>query len=384
MKKEIYKAIKNSIKSKEKIINLHEPDIGKEEYNFVEKSINSTFVSSFGKFNNQFEKKIREITKSKYVCVTNSGTSSLHLSLLALNINLQSEIFVPAISFIASANSIKYVNAIPHFLDIELENLGIDPIKLENRIKKIAKKKNGKLINKITGREISAIMPVHTFGHPCKIDKIIKIAKKYNLKIIEDAAEGLGSYYNKKHVGTFGDLGVISFNGNKIITTGGGGVVITNNKKLYEKVKHLSSTAKVFHKYEFIHDQVGFNYRMNNLNSSFGVGQIIKIRKFINNKRNLFKKYNENFRKIEGCKIFKEPKGAKSNYWLQTLFVKNLKSLNERNKIIEYLISKNINVRPVWKLTSKLKPYKNCPADNLENAKEMERTAISLPSSSFL
>ena len=153
---------------------------------------------------------------------------------------------------------------------------------------------------------------------------------------------------------------------------------------LYEKVKHLSSTAKVFHKYEFIHDQVGFNYRMNNLNSSFGVGQIIKIRKFINNKRNLFKKYNENFRKIEGCKIFKEPKGAKSNYWLQTLFIKNLKSLNERNKIIEYLISKNINVRPVWKLTSKLKPYKNCPADNLENAKEMERTAISLPSSSFL
>ena len=384
MKKEIYKAIKNSIKSKEKIINLHEPDIGKEEYNFVEKSINSTFVSSFGKFNNQFEKKIREITKSKYVCVTNSGTSSLHLSLLALDINLQSEIFVPAISFIASANSIKYVNAIPHFLDIEFENLGIDPIKLENRIKKIGKKKNGKLINKITGREISAIMPVHTFGHPCKIDKIIKIAKKYNLKIIEDAAEGLGSYYKKKHVGTFGDLGVISFNGNKIITTGGGGVVITNNKKLYEKVKHLSSTAKVFHKYEFIHDQVGFNYRMNNLNSSFGIGQIIKIRKFINNKRNLFKKYNENFRKIEGCKIFREPKGAKSNYWLQTLFIKNLKSLNERNKIIEYLISKNINVRPVWKLTSKLKPYKNCPADNLENAKKMERTAISLPSSSFL
>ena len=160
--------------------------------------------------------------------------------------------------------------------------------------------------------------------------------------------------------------------------------MITNNKKLYEKVKHLSTTAKVFHKYEFIHDQVGFNYRMNNLNSSFGVGQIKKIRKFINNKRNLYKKYNKNFSKLEGCKIFKEPEGAKSNYWLQTLFIKNLKSLNERNKIIEYLISKNINVRPVWKLTSKLKPYKNCPADNLENAKEMERTAISLPSSSFL
>ena len=241
MKKEIYKAIKNSIKSKYKIINLHEPDIGREEYKFVKQSINSTFVSSFGKFNNEFEKKIREITKSKYVCVTNSGTSSLHLALLALDINIRSEIFVPAISFIASANSIKYINAIPHFLDIELENLGIDPIKLEDRIKKIAKKKNGKLINKITNREISAIMPVHTFGHPCKIDKIIKIAKKYNLKIIEDAAEGLGSYYKKKHVGTFGDFGTYSFYYSHQITCGEGGMIVCKNKEDYNILKTLRS-----------------------------------------------------------------------------------------------------------------------------------------------
>ncbi len=359
---------------------LHEPSFSKKEINIVNDTIKKSYVSSAGVYGKEFEKEIKKLTKTNYVSTVINGTQALFVSLKALGIGRDHEVLVPALTFIGTVNAISYTGAEPHFVDSRIEDFGIDCNKLEIYLKNISKIKKNKCINKKTGKIISAIVPVHIFGHSCDIENIIKISKKYRFKIIEDAAEALGSFYKKKHLGTFGDAGCFSFNGNKIITTGGGGAIITNKKNLAKKIKHLVNIAKVSHKWDYIHDDIGYNFKMPSLNAALGLAQIKRLKNFLKAKRKLFKEYSKNFKSIEGASIFKENKYSKSNYWLQTLIIdKNHKNL--KNRILNYCHKKNFYLRPVWKLISSLKPYQSKQKMNLSGAKDIVDRAINLPSS---
>jgi len=362
---------------------LHEPLFSGKEMSYLKNTINQNFVSSAGEYVNKFEKKIKEYTKAKFAIAVVNGTQAIYISLKACGVKKNEEVLVPALTFVGTVNAVSYLGAEPHFIDSQIENFGINCLKLENYLNKITKFRGNECINKFTGNVIKAIMPVHVFGHPCNIHDIVKIAKKFNLIVIEDAAEALGSFYKKKHLGTFGDVGCLSFNGNKIITTGGGGMVITNKKILAKKIKHLTTTAKLKHKWEYIHDEIGYNFRMPNLNAALGLAQFENIHTFLKAKRTLFKKYYNVFNKIKGISLYKEPKNANSNYWLQTLILnKNHSSL--KNKILKESHKQLIYIRPVWKLISELKPYKKNQKMNLSGAKEIYNRIINIPSSQSL
>jgi perosamine synthetase len=359
---------------------LHEPLFIGNEINYLKKTIKENLVSSIGPFVKKFEDQIKKFTKTKYAISVINGTEALHLSLVACGIKYNDEVFVPTITFAGTANAIVYSGAIPHFVDSELETLGVDPIKLERYLEKVAIKKGKFYFNKKTSRRIRAIIPVHIFGNICQIDKILKIAKKYNLIVIEDAAEALGSFYKKTHAGNFGLVGCFSFNGNKIITTGGGGAIITNNKLLARKIKHLSTTAKIYHQWEYIHDAVGYNFRMPNLNAALGYAQIENLNKFLKSKRKLFLRYCKEFLKINDVTLIKNPKFSKSNNWLNTIFIKN-SSIKKRNKVLSFAQKKQIFLRPIWKPLHTLKYFNNMPKMKLDIAMKIYKSCINLPSS---
>jgi perosamine synthetase len=361
---------------------LHEPYFCGNEWKYVKKTLDDNYVSSIGSFVNKFENQIKKFTKSKYAISVINGTEALHLSLVACGVKSNDEVLVPTITFVGTANSILYSGAIPHFVDSEFETLGIDPVKLEKYLKKITIKKGKFYFNKKTKRRIRAIIPVHIFGNICQIDKILKIAKKYNLIVIEDAAEALGSFFNNRHAGTFGLIGCFSFNGNKILTTGGGGAIITNNKSLAKKIKHLSTTAKINHRWEYIHDAVGYNFRMPNLNAALGSAQFENLNKFLRSKRKLFLRYKKEFSRISDVKFIKNPEFSKSNNWLNTIFIKN-SSLKIRNKVLKLAQKNKLFLRPVWKPLHQLKHFRLMPKMNLENAKKIYISCINLPSSSY-
>ncbi len=362
---------------------LHEPLFFGKEISYLKNTINQNFVSSAGEYVNKFEKKIKEYTKAKFAIAVVNGTQAIYISLKACGVKKDEEVLVPALTFVGTVNAISYLGAKPHFVDSQIKNFGINCLKLENYLNKISKLRGNKCINKLTGKVIKAIVPVHVFGHPCDIQNIIEIAKKFNLMVVEDAAEALGSFYKKKHLGTFGDAGCISFNGNKIITTGGGGMVITNKKILAKKIKHLTTTAKIKHKWEYIHDEIGYNFRMPNLNAALGLAQLEKIHIFLKAKRTLFKKYFNVFNKMKGISLYKGSNNANSNYWLQTLIL-DKNNVNLKNKILKESHKKLIYTRPVWRLISELDPYKKNQKMNLSGAKEIYNKIINLPSSQSL
>lgn len=362
---------------------LHEPRFNDEEVKNLKKCIKSTFVSTVGQYVNQFENEIATYTKSKRAIAVVNGTSALHVALKLSGVGEGEEVICPALTFVATANAISYLNAIPHFVDCNEKTLGIDPLSLGNWLDKNCEKIAGNLINKNTGRKISAIVPMHTFGHPSEIIQIIDIAKNFGIPVVEDAAESLGSFYHGRHTGTFGDFGVLSFNGNKIITTGGGGVILTNDINLANKAKHITSTAKVSHRWRYIHDQVGYNYRMPNLNAALGCAQLKKIDDFCKSKRNLFFKYEDAFKNFNGISLFKEPPFSRSNYWLQTLILdRGLE--NELEKILEYTNDNGIMTRPAWDLLPNLKMFKECPKAPLPIAQSLSNRIINIPSSAYL
>ncbi len=362
---------------------LHEPSFSKTEIKYINKTIKKNVVSSAGIYGEEFEKKIKKLTKAKHAIAVINGTQALFISMIALGIKKNHEVLVPALTFVGTVNAICYTGADPHFIDSNIKDLGVDCKKLEIYLNKISIIKNNKCINKKTGRIISGIIPVHIFGHSCDIENIIRISKKFRLKIIEDAAEAVGSFYKKKHLGTYGDVGCLSFNGNKIITTGGGGAVITNRNNLAKKIKHLANTAKIKHKWEYIHDNIGYNLKMPSLNAALGLAQISKIDIFLKAKRKLFYQYSKNFNNLIGIRIFREGKNLKSNYWLQTLILDN-KYKNLKNKLLNFCYKKKIFIRPTWKLISNLKPYKKKQKMNLSGAKNIVDRAINLPSSQSL
>jgi perosamine synthetase len=377
----IIKKIQNTIGKGPHV--LHEPTFCGNELKYLKESIKKNFVSTSGPFVKKFEKKIKDYTKSKYPVAVINGTQALFIALKILGIKNNEEVLVPALTFVGTVNAISYLGADPHFIDSKINNFGIDCKKLDIYLKKIIKFVGKKSVNKLTGKTIKAIVPVHIFGHPCDMQGVIKIAKKYNLRVVEDAAEGLGSFYKKKHLGTFGDVGCISFNGNKIITSGGGGVILTNNKKLANQAKHFVTTAKTPHKWEYIHDNIGYNFKMPSINAALGLAQIEKINFFLNAKKKLYEKYKEQLGGIEGVTLYKAEKYSNSNYWLQTIILDSShKYLKE--KILSLSYKKKIYMRPVWKLISDLKPYMKKQKMNLSGAKEIYDRAINLPSSQSL
>jgi aminotransferase in exopolysaccharide biosynthesis len=375
---EILAALKNVVG--EETAHLHEPSFEGNELKYLKECIESTFVSSSGVFVDKFESDLANFTGAKYAISVVNGTAALHLSLILSGVKPGDEVLVPALSFVATANAVAYCGATPHFVDSSYETLGMDIRKLRQYLIAETQIIDGFCVNKKTQKVIRAVVPMHTFGHPVDIDGVLGLANDFNLQLIEDSAESLGSFYKSKHTGTFGRFGVLSFNGNKTITTGGGGAILTDNEEDATKAKHLSTTARLKHNWEYKHDEIGFNYRMPNLNAALGCAQIEKLPEKLQAKRRLFHKYSESFSGIEGVIIFTEPQGSRSNYWLQTLMLSE-DNLELRDEILEKTNAQNIMTRPIWTPLSELSPYISSPRMNLKVVKSLEKRLISLPSS---
>ena len=364
---------------KNKKLELHEPTFNLKELLAIKSCVKNKDVSSAGSLTLVFEKLIAKTVNCKFVIATNSGTSALHLALLSLGVKRGDEVLMPSLNYIASANACLYIGAIPHFVDIDNKTLSVDVIKLNTYLKKNSIIKNGICINKKTKKKISSIICLHPFGHPCEINKILNVSRKFKLSVIEDAAEALGSYHKKKHLGTFGDIGILSFNGNKIITTGGGGAVLTNNPNIAKKVFQLSTNFKKKHFCNYEYDNLGYNYRMPSLNSALGIAQIKKLNYFVDKKRKLYKIYEKMFNGNIYFKLLKEPVNSKSNYWLQTIIL-NEDNIKLRNKIINSSHKDGIKIRPVWRPIHKSKHLKHCPKMDLKNTNSLENRILNLPS----
>ncbi len=373
---EINKIFKKAFKNKPK--GHHDPLFRGNEKKYLNKCISSGYVSYVGKFVNLFEKKLSKFTNSKFTVATSSGTSALHLALEYYGLTENDEVLLPSLTYVATANAVIYCGSTPNFLDIDNETLGICPKKLENYLRNITIKKGSYTFNKKTRKRIKVLIAVHLYGFPCKINEIKKICKKYNIILIEDAAEALGSFYKNKHLGTFGDAGVLSFNGNKPITCGSGGAILTNNKKMSIRLKHLSTHAKIPSIVDHVHDEIGYNYRMNNLSAAVGCAQIENIKKILIAKRANFKWYKKLFNKVNYLKIMEEPKNSKTNYWLITAILENTKL---KNALLKSLKSKGYGLRTTWRPLHSLKIFKACPRDNMKNSNDFFKKAINFPSS---
>ena len=372
-------------KNKKKLINLHEPIIDSSDQTSIKKCLSMGYVSTYGPLTNKFCDEIKKLTNSKFVIPIINGTSAIHLALFNSGVSYNDEVLMPSLNYIASPNAALYLGASPHFVEVESETFGIDPLKLEKYLKKILIKKGKFFFNKKTNKRIKTLIAVHIFGHPCKIDLIKKVCDKYRIDLIEDASEALGSFYKSKHVGNFGKYGIISFNGNKIITSGCGAAILTNNQDHFRKMTHISTTSKKKHKWEYDYDQLGFNYRLPNLNCALGLSQIKKISSYLKIKRNLFKNYQKliDKLKINEFKLVMEPNNCKSNYWLQTILLKK-PSYSNRNDILKFFNENGILARPLWKLNHQLKYLNKFPKMKLEVSEKLEKSILNIPSSSNL
>jgi aminotransferase in exopolysaccharide biosynthesis len=363
----------------EEAVGLHEPIFNGNEIKYLTDAIESTYVSSTGPYIEKFEKMLQEYTGSKFVISVNSGTSGLHLALLLSGVLPNDEVILPALTFAATANSVLYCGAIPNFVDCEDESFGIDPDKLQKYLSDIVSFENGQPVNKFTNRKISGLIVMHTFGHPSKMEEIMEVANQFKLNLIEDAAESVGSFYNGKHTGTFGSIGVLSFNGNKTITTGGGGAILTNQADLAHRARHISTTAKLPSKWEFVHDTVGFNYRMPNLNAALGLAQLELLESKIDKKRKLLDRYRAVFAKYPELRMLEEPKFARSNYWLQTLILPSNSSVL-RDQILNLTNDAGIMTRPIWEPLPSLKHLSEFPKMQLDKVYDSKYRLINLPS----
>lgn len=362
---------------------LHEPTFQGNEWKYLKECLDSTFVSSVGKFVDQFEIELASYTGAKYAVAMVNGSAALHMALLLAGVVRDDEVLIPALTFVATANTVTYCGAIPHFVDSEEQTFGIDIDKLTAYLQANTLQEDGNCINRVTRRVIRAIVPMHVFGHPSNLEGLLKISKDYNIALVEDAAESLGSQYCGRHTGTFGIVGALSFNGNKTITTGGGGALLTNSSELARLAKHLSTTAKIPHQWEYSHDCVAYNYRMPNLNAALGCAQLEILPKLIEAKRKLALEYRNSFSGIEGISFKLEPENCRSNYWLQTIILDS-DHANIRDRILEKTNQSGFMTRPVWNLLHKLKQFSNSPKMDLSGAIDLEKTLINIPSSAHL
>jgi aminotransferase in exopolysaccharide biosynthesis len=359
---------------------LHEPYFTGNEWGYVKECLDSTFVSSVGKFVDRLEADLVAFTGAKYAIAVVNGTSALHIALMLAGVQEGDEVLIPTLTFVATANAVRYCGAEPHFVDCEMTTLGLAPDPLREHLKSISEIRNGACFNRQTGSRISALVPMHTFGHPVRMAELLEVAYEFKLLLIEDAAESLGSYYCGRHTGTMGLMGILSFNGNKIITTGGGGAILTNDEMLAKKAKHLTTTAKLQHPWAYEHDEVGYNYRLPNINAALGCAQLEKLPGFLEDKRKLYQRYRDAFAGISGMQIVGEPPDCKSNFWLQTLQI-DASDFAFRNIVLETTASAGYMCRPIWIPIHKLSPYKNCSCAPLPISELLESRLINLPSS---
>ena len=364
-------------------IALHEPRFVGNEWVYLKDCLDSTFVSSVGKYVDRFESELAACTGARHAIAVVNGTAALHVALLLANVRPGDEVLVPALTFVATANAVSYCGAVPHFVDSETSTLGVDVERLRQHLLAIGERRDGRWINKQSGRFISALVPMHTFGHPGDLDGLLAISRDFGLVLIEDAAESLGSTYHGRHTGTFGKAGVLSFNGNKTITTGGGGALLTDDPELAQRARHITTTAKLPHRWEYRHDEIAFNYRMPNLNAALGVAQLEQLDRFLVSKRALHAAYARAFSGVEGLTLVGEPAGARSNYWLQALLLApGLAPL--RDNILRATNDAGLMTRPAWVLMHELAQFSACPRMDLDVAASLAARLINIPSSACL
>lgn len=359
-------------------IPLHEPRFIGNEKKYLNECIDSTFVSSVGKFVDKFEEITAAYTGAKRAVVCVNGTEALHMALLLAGVKREDEVITQPLTFIATANAIAYTGAAPVFVDVDENTLGMSPESLSSFLEEFAEvRDDGFCYNKFSGKRIAACLPVHIFGHPCRIDEIVEICGRYNIPVVEDAAESIGSLYKGRHTGTFGKIGILSYNGNKTITTGGGGMILTDEEELGELAKHLTTQAKVPHAWEYVHDHIGYNYRMPNINAALGVAQMETLDYFIAKKRELATAYKAFFDSL-GIRFFTEPANAFSNYWLNAVI---LEDRQERDRFLEYTNAQKVMTRPAWRLMNRLPMFDHCQSGPLEHARWLEDRLVNVPSS---
>jgi aminotransferase in exopolysaccharide biosynthesis len=358
-------------------IPLHAPVFTGNEKRYLMDCIDTTYVSSVGQYVSRFEDVVRDYVGARYAVAVVNGTCALHMALLLLGVKSDDEVLIPVLTFVATANAVSHCGARPVLVDCERETLGMSVDKLEEFLQANAFiDDDGFCCNSQTGRRIAACLPVHIFGHPARVDLIVDICEEFRIPVLEDAAESLGSRYKGRHTGTFGKVGVLSFNGNKIVTTGGGGMIVTDDLPLAQRARHISTTARITHQWEFIHDEVGFNYRMTNVNAAVGCGQMENIDFFIRDKRELAQRYQEFFGR-RGIECLAEPPDCFSNYWLNAII---LQDEDERDRFLEFTNRQGIMTRPVWRLMTRLVMYEDCQSTNLDTAQWLEKRVVNIPS----
>jgi len=362
---------------------LHEPRFAGNEWVYLKECLDSTYVSSVGKFVDRFEADLAACTGAKHAVAVVNGTAALHVALRLAGAQSGDEVLIPALTFVATATAVTYCGATPHFVDSEERTLGLDPQALRDYLQTAAEIRSGQCVNRATGRVIRALVPMHTFGHPVDIEGVLAVARDFHLALVEDAAESLGSTVHGHHTGTFGLMGTLSFNGNKTITTGGGGAILTNDAELAKRAKHLTTTAKLPHRWNYEHDEIGYNYRLPNINAALGCAQLEQLPGFLEAKRRLFERYKAAFDEVPQSHIVAGPEGCRSNYWLQTLLLDE-SATGQRDAILAATNDAGLMTRPTWTLMHRLAPYRQFPKMALPVAESLERRLINLPSSAQL
>ncbi|MDP3871343.1 MAG: LegC family aminotransferase [Methyloversatilis sp.] len=365
------------------MISLHEPEFHGNEWTYVKECIDTAWVSSVGKYVDQFETSLAALTGARFAVAVVNGTAAQHVGLLLARVMPGDEVIVPALSFVATANAVSHCGAVPHFVDSCMDTLGMDPVALQEHLEATTERSSGQLRNVRTGRRIAAIVPMHTFGHPVDMPELMDVAARFGLPIVEDAAESLGSTLHGRHTGTFGLLGAMSFNGNKIITTGGGGAILTDDPVLASHAKHLTTTAKKPHRWEFFHDEIAFNYRLPNLNAALGCAQLERLPDLLRRKRLLAERYREAFSLASGIRFVGEPDGACSNYWLNAIRLER-PDINARDALLAASNDAGFQCRPAWTLLHRLPMYSSCPRAELPVSEALEASLINVPSSARL
>lgn len=362
----------------EETVPLHAPLFIGNEKKYLEECIDTTFVSSVGKFVDRFEADMAAYTGARKAVVCVSGTNALHMALMLAGVERDDEVLTQALTFIATCNAISYIGAHPVFIDVDMETLGLSPKAVKDWLVKNAEVKNGACYNKHSGRRVKACVPMHTFGHPVKIDELAAVCEEWHLELVEDAAESIGSLYKGRHTGTFGKVGAISFNGNKTITTGGGGMLLFQDEELGKLAKHLTTQAKVPHRWAFVHDHIGYNYRMPNINAALGCAQLENIDRYVADKRETAAIYADFFKNIPDITFFTEPENCRSNYWLNVVM---LKDKAKQQEFLEYTNDHGVMTRPVWELMNRLEMFRHCETDGLKNTEWLADRIVNIPSS---
>lgn len=380
---ELIAGIRTVVGEPEAPLHLHKPCFGKSANVYVKECVDTGWVSSVGKFVDQFESELSKLTGARRVTATVNGTSALHVALLVSGVAPHTEVLCPSLTFVATANAIRYCDATPHFVEVEASSLGVDAGRLREYLQQVAVRKNGKCTNKNTGRQISALVAMHAFGHPFDVDAVAQVCAEFGIPLVEDAAESIGSWYHRKHTGTMGSVGILSFNGNKTVTTGGGGAVLTNSDELADNAKHLTTTGKVPHPYRILHDVTAYNYRLPNINAALGISQLEDLEEILQYKRGLAARYVDQFASCTAFTILQEPEGCKSNYWLNALVLADA-FVVDQDEIMRQLHDAGILVRTVWEPMHTLPMFRDCPSANLDLTERLVKRIINLPSSPVL